>query len=205
MVRRRCGSPISFLDVEEERKEQFLALLEPVYPRLTRYALAMTRDREEARDLVSEAVLVALEHFDSIRDDAGFPGFLYRVVSRTYKRWHYRERLKLPFDRLAAERMPDASPAPDRAAEIAVVLAALDRIPLRTRETVLLFDVADLSLEAIREIQGGSLSGVKSRLRRGHELLKKSLGTAKAEARHNFKSEAPNEILMEATELYALY
>jgi RNA polymerase sigma-70 factor (ECF subfamily) len=188
-----------------ERKERFLALLEPVYPRLSRYALAMTRDRDEAKDLVSEAVLVALERFDIIRDEAGFPGFLYRVVSRTYKRWHFRERLHLPLLHSAAETMQDTRPAPDHAAEIAIIMATLDQIPLKTRETILLFDVADLSLETIREIQGGSLSGVKSRLRRGHEQLQKLLGTHKEEDLPRFfRNGSPSTLSMEATELYAL-
>jgi RNA polymerase sigma-70 factor (ECF subfamily) len=185
-----------------ERKEKFLALLEPVYPRLSRYALAMTRDREEAKDLVAEAVLIALERFDTIRDDAGFPGFLYRVVSRTYKRWHFRERLFSPLQFSGAEMMHADHASPEHRAEIAIVMAALDRISPKTRETVLLFDVADLSLETIRQIQGGSLSGVKSRLHRGHALLQRLLETRHEKVLPHFFSEESSQ--MEATELYAL-
>ena len=49
------------------------------------------------------------------------------------------------------------------------------------RETVVLFDVSDLSLEEIRRIQGGTLSGVKMRLKRGRERLARVLGVRSPE------------------------
>jgi hypothetical protein len=46
------------------------------------------------------------------------------------------------------------------------------------RETVVLFEVSDFTLEEIHKVQGGSLSGVKLRLKRGRELLAKTLGVS---------------------------
>ena len=188
-----------------ERKKRFLELLELVYPRLSRYALAMTRNKDEAKDLVSEAVLVALEEFDSIRDEAGFAGFLFRIVSRTYKRTHFRARIWTPLAPMHSETILDVNAQSDRAAELAIVMAALERLPEKTKETLILFDVADLSLEEIRVIQGGSLSGVKSRLRRGHEAVKKHLGIVDESQKARIKSEgARHEVLLfEGAETYA--
>jgi RNA polymerase sigma-70 factor (ECF subfamily) len=197
--------------MDNAHKERFLALLEPVYPRLLRYALAMTHDRENARDLVSEAVLIALERYDLNRDDSGFPGFLYRIVARTYKRWHRRDQRFAIVERSALESILDLNAMPDVAAEIAVVMTAIDRLPAKMKETILLFDIADLSLEEIRAIQGGTLSGVKSRLRRGREMLKKMLGVdpeegtgSKTNQDQLGKNSEKNIILMEAIENYAL-
>ncbi|HET6401170.1 MAG TPA: RNA polymerase sigma factor [Candidatus Kapabacteria bacterium] len=197
--------------MDAERKQRFLELLEPVYPRLSRYALAMTRNREEAKDLVSEAVLVALERFDTIRDEAGFPGFLYRIVARTYKHWHRRDRRFTAIDKIKLEAILDLRAMPDVAAEIALVRAALDRLPIKMKEAILLFDVADLSLEEIRKIQGGTLSGVKSRLRRGREILRATLGIdaeptpgRKTDGNKSNRTDQSHIIRMEAIETYAL-
>ncbi len=197
--------------MDDERKEKFLALLEPVYPRLSRYALAMTHNREDAKDLVGEAILVALERFDSIRSDDGFPGFLYRIVARTHKRWHRRERQNVGIEKLQLETIVDPRAMPDAAAEMAIVMAALDKLPAKMKETILLFDIGDLSLEEIRNIQGGTLSGVKTRLRRGREMLKQILGidsgeNATGKTKQNLlgKNNETNIILMEAIEHYAL-
>jgi RNA polymerase sigma-70 factor, ECF subfamily len=197
--------------MDTERKEKFLALLEPVYPRLSRYALAMTHNREDAKDLVGEAILVALERFDSIRSDDGFPGFLYRIVARTHKRWHRRERLNVGIEEVQLETIVDPRAMPDAAAEMAIVMAALDKLPAKMKETILLFDIGDLSLEEIRNIQGGTLSGVKTRLRRGRDMLKQLLGidsgeNATGKTKQNLlgKNNETNIILMEAIEHYAL-
>ncbi len=197
--------------MNDERKEKFLALLEPVYPRLSRYALAMTHNREDAKDLVGEAVLVALERFDSIRSDSGFPGFLYRIVARTYRHWHRRDRRSVGMEDIQLETLVDPRAMPDVAAEMAIIMTALDKLPTKMKETILLFDIGDLSLEEIRSIQGGTLSGVKSRLRRGRDMLKQLLGVEPEEnTNSNTKqilldgNSEKNTILMEAIENYAL-
>ena len=188
-----------------ERQQAFLDLLEPVYPRLSRYALAITRNVEEAEDLTSDTVLWALMEFDSVRDKARFTGFLFKLASRLHKRKRYRERFRMPFDERHAEARENEEPLPDQAAEIRLVMEALERLPARIRETVVLFEVADLKLAEIRNIQGGSLSGVKSRLVRGRAMLQKELGVSRTIG--GVRTEEKNSlgrILITKTKDYAL-
>jgi len=161
--------------VTEGCQEAFLELLEPVYPRLARYSLAITKDRMEAEDLTSETVLRALETFDTLNDPTKFASFLFTIATRLNKRKRFRERMQMKYDERLAMRIPDTSARPDNAAEIRIVMDALERLPQRIRVTVMLFEIADLSLEEIREVQTGTLSGVKSRLRRGRKLLQEML------------------------------
>ena len=108
------------------------------------------------------------------------------------------------------ETILDTAAMPDMAAEIAVVRAALDTLPVKMKEAILLFDVADLSLKEIRTIQGGTLSGVKTRLRRGRAMLRSILGMD-TESGKQLYEEIParshddkKNIMMEAIEHYAL-
>jgi RNA polymerase sigma factor (sigma-70 family) len=191
--------------VKRSTKEEFLKYLEPVYPRLSRYSLAITKNVEEAEDLTSDTVLIALEEFDSIIDKDHFAGFLFTVASRVYKRRRYRERFRLRYNREIAEAREDSAPKPDHAAEIAIVMAALDKLPAKMKETVVLFDIADLSLEEICIIQGGTLSGVKSRLKRGREILQKKLGiTDKREVNFLTNGQKLKPALAKQGEYYAL-
>ncbi len=160
----------------DPRQREFLDLLEPVHDRLSRYAMAVTRDAMDAEDLVSATVLKAYEQFDRGRPMDLFLHYLITIASRLHKRKRYRERNHVSFDKEHAESRQDTSPLPDEAAELRLVMDALDTLPEKMRETVVLYEVSDLSLEAIREIQGGSLSGVKARLGRGREQLAKALG-----------------------------
>src|SRR5665213_1564801 len=147
----------------DARQREFLGMLEPVYDRLSRYALAVTRDEMDAEDLVSATVLQAYEQFDRAIKDDRFLHYLIKIASRLHKRRRYRERKRVPFDESKAREIAGTNPSPETAAEIRLVMDALNTLPEKMRETVVLFDISDLSLEEIRRIQGGTLSGVKSR------------------------------------------
>src|SRR5256885_11740586 len=79
-------------DKSREKKENFLALLDPVYDALEGYACAMVRDDYAANDLVSETILQGFERFESIRDPRAFLGFLITIASRLHKRRRWRGR-----------------------------------------------------------------------------------------------------------------
>ena len=177
----------------DHRKREFLELLEPVHDRLSRYAMAVTRDAMDAEDLVSATVLKAYEQFERNRQVDQFLHYLITIASRLHKRKKYRERNHVSFDKEHAESRRDSAPLPDEAAELRLVMDALDTLPEKMRETVVLYEVSDLTLEAIREIQGGSLSGVKARLWRGREQLAKALGVTLPERTIERKS-APRRL-----------
>jgi RNA polymerase sigma-70 factor (ECF subfamily) len=183
-------------------QRKFLELLEPAYDRLSRYALAVTRDEMDGEDLVAATVLAAYEQFDTITDEAPFLHFLVRIASRLNKRRRYRERSRVAYDEALAATQHDSGTSPETAAEIRLVMDALQTLPEKMRETVVLFYVSDFSLEEIRHIQSGTLSGVKSRLKRGREQLSKSLGVKLTETRSGSikkmpETEAPFLLLAE--------
>ncbi len=160
----------------DERQRKFLDLLEPAYDRLSRYALAVTQDELDGEDLVSATVLAAYESFEKVTEDAPFLHYLVKIASRLNKRKRYRERNRVPYQEAIALANQDYGPSPETAAEIRLVTEALQTLPEKMRETVVLFYVSDFSLEEIRRVQSGTLSGVKSRLKRGREQLARMLG-----------------------------
>lgn len=159
-----------------EGNERFLALVAEVHQGLARYARALMRDREEARDLVSETITIAFEHFGALRDDRAFKSYVYTTATRLAHRRQKRERKFEPFDPLLAETLHANGAAPDAGIDIELLYKALEQLPEAMREAVVLFEISGLSLLEIKEIQGGSLSGVKSRIARGREKLADLLG-----------------------------
>lgn len=152
-----------------------MALLEPCLARLSRYCHAMTADREEGKDLLSEAVLAAYEHFDSLRAPEAFTSYLFTTARRLYYRQSRRKKLWTVLGK-AHESIADGR---SNEAELRLDTEALDRalrkLPEKQREAVVLFEISGLTIEEIRQIQGGSLSGVKTRLVRGREKLSEFL------------------------------
>jgi RNA polymerase sigma-70 factor (ECF subfamily) len=161
----------------DEEQQHFLELLEPIRPGLARYCRAITRDGESARDLVSETILIAYEHFASMSgDEKSFSSYLFTTAIRLNKRWRWRNKRKVAYDAGLALEIRDNNPAPDSGADIELLYAAIRKLPKAQGEAVVMFEISGLSLAEICEIQGGSLSGVKSRIARGRQKLAKSLG-----------------------------
>lgn len=146
-----------------------MTLYEPVHARLDRFVKSMVWDREEAKDIISETILVAFENFGKIRQKEAFLYYLFGIASRLTR--NYRRRKGL-YGFLSLDK---AEQLPNRHNESEVMLwelnTALDKLPLKQRETIVLFEVSGLSIKEIVNIQGGTESGVKSRLLRGREAL----------------------------------
>jgi RNA polymerase sigma-70 factor, ECF subfamily len=157
------------------RQERFTALVEPLHGRLLRFTRAMTRERESARDLASEAILASYRNFDSIRDEQALLSYLFTTASRLAAKERERGKRYSGLDGSGAEHIAGGI-APDQAAEIALMQEALWKLPEPTREALTLFEVAGFPMEEIARMQGASLSAVKMRISRGRDQLKALLG-----------------------------
>lgn len=154
-----------------EKQELFLELLDPVRGKLSKFARAMTRTREEARDLAGDTILAAYEGFEKLKNRDAFGAWLISISVRLKKRGNWRKRHFAEFDDSLAETEPDTSPLPDEICDVGNLYKAMELLPEKQRQAVALFDISGFSLEEIKDIQGGTLSGVKSRLKRGRENL----------------------------------
>lgn len=180
--------------LEQRPDAQFLALLKPVHDRLARYALVVTKNREDAEDLINDTLLAAFEQFDKLKEPDKFLHLLLRIASRLWMR--RRQRLQR-FTGLSEDHtaLSISTGTAEANAELRLVMDALDTLPPKLKETVVLFDVLDLSHEEIRKIQGGTLSGVKSRIRRGREKLSQRLGIEKEENVQEKKDAQPLQLM----------
>ena len=158
------------------KQREFLQLLNPVNDDLSRFVLALTRNREDTKDIVSETLLRAYENFGKLNSPQAFKSYLFTIANRIYKRKRFRSRLFGIFDEEVVLNIPDNGVAPDRLSDVDMLYSAIAKLPEAQQTAIILFEISGFSLEEIREIQGGSLSGVKSRLKRGREKLAELLG-----------------------------
>jgi RNA polymerase sigma-70 factor (ECF subfamily) len=161
-----------------ETQERFMALFAPLQPRLERFALAMARDPERARDVVAETALIAYERFATVRDPQAFLGFLFTIAARTHRAMVKREGRTERIDEAAIALLLDTGTPPDVAADIGRVYDALQSLPAKQREAVILHEIIGLPMKEIRDVQGGTLSAVKVRVMRGRRRLALLLGVS---------------------------
>lgn len=156
---------------DREKQQRFMSLYEPVHQSFLRYCEVLTKDPEAAKDLVSEVVLTAYHKLDRLKQEASFLYFLFGIARHTYYNLLRKRKREVRYN--STEHQPaDCSRQPEVSADVRLLYEALDKLPDKQREAIVLFEISGFALKEIQEIQGGSLSGVKLRLVRGREKLK---------------------------------
>ncbi|HET9135326.1 MAG TPA: RNA polymerase sigma factor [Candidatus Kapabacteria bacterium] len=158
-----------------ERQAQFMQLMEPIHGRLLRFCRGVSSDKETARDLASESILIAWNNFDTLREPETLRSYLFSVASRLSRRQQARQQRYLRMNDADVESIT-CGISPEIATEVSLLEEALRKLPTKVCEAIVLFEVAGFSIEEIAGIQQSGVSAVKMRLLRGRKQLKKLLG-----------------------------
>lgn len=173
-----------------QKQKEFMDLYELAHSRLARFVHSMVWQNEEAKDIISETVLIAFEKFETLNNKNAFQYFLFGIASNLVKRKERRKKFRGIFNEEIAEKMIDISANVDNYSDVSDLYKAMNQLPLNQREAVSLFEISGFSLKEIQDMQGGSLSGVKSRIARGREELSRILGGKI----HSIKKEENNSV-----------
>jgi len=153
------------------------------------YTLAryLVRDVHDAQDVVQDAVLRALRHFDGFRGgDAR--AWLLAIVRNCCATWYARERARrqdVPLTENTAgaiDEMTEADAVAIRRSERAAIERALEALPAEFREVIVLREIQELSYKEIGEVIGVPIGTVMSRLARARRRLAIALGAGVREA-----------------------
>jgi RNA polymerase sigma-70 factor (ECF subfamily) len=160
-------------------REEFNSFYAASFPRLVGQLYAMTGDRAEAQDAVQEAFVRAWVHRSQIGAGRGGEAWVRVTAWRiAVSRWQRaREGIRLML--LAAGSDDAAGPGPDRVAFV----EALRKVPAEQRRALVLYHVADLTVEQIATETGVRPGTVKARLARGRAALRPYLRETAAPVR----------------------
>ncbi|MEN3187104.1 MAG: sigma-70 family RNA polymerase sigma factor [Atribacterota bacterium] len=156
---------------------------------LFRFALHLTGNMEKSEDLVQEALLRAFQYRHSYDPSRSFENWVYAILLNVYRKQCKKERivrLVLPWKTLDEDEEERAwdileweGDGPEQAVLKKQVLwdlrAAIDKLPLKMKEVVVLCDVMDHSYEEASEILGCPIGTVRSRLHRARKQIKAML------------------------------
>lgn len=161
--------------------ERFLELITPIKQGLLGYCRTLTNDRESAKDLASEAIVIAYQAFGKLKEESALKSYLYTTVKRIARsEWKHGERQT---EISSAANVAAGTATPDVLADIRLLQEALMQLPEAQRDAIIWHELSGLQFEEIREMQGGSLSAVKMRILRGKEKLAELLGEPTQSAR----------------------
>ncbi|HEY6876179.1 MAG TPA: sigma-70 family RNA polymerase sigma factor [Candidatus Dormibacteraeota bacterium] len=160
--------------------EEALTHLDTLY----RGALRLTRDPDQAQDLVQEAYLRALRYQHSYQTGTNMKAWLFAIMRNLF--WDRFKGVRKDDvslddvgDFVLYEKLRDdgAKPEADVLDRIAAneVVAAVEKLPPLHREVVLLVDVEGFSYKDAAQALGVPIGTVMSRLHRARQQLQRSL------------------------------
>ena len=170
---------------------EFHGLLKEQLPRLRVLALAMTRDRASADDLVQDTVVNALSGQDSFQPGTNFGAWTYRIMRNHFISGKRRARPTVDVDDAPAEALMVA-PSHESAVMAREVMTAIQKLPLLQREALLMVSLGGLSYEEVAEHCECSIGTAKSRVCRARQHLQAILlGEDKASVERSERTERP--------------
>ena len=137
------------------------------------YRLAYTyvKDRDAALDVVQNAVVKALTHWESLREPAYLKTWFYRILINEGLNYIRKNKRLIPTDGVWEQQAPEED-LPSRLD----VYAAVERLTPKLRTIVVLRFFEDMPLQEIAEATGLNLSTVKTRLYHALKILNKDIG-----------------------------
>ena len=159
----------------------------PLFDALFNFACWLTRDREEAEDLVQETYVKALRGFGSFQPGTNFRAWIFRILRNTFltSRTGLAATRTVPLEEeqaeipaLVEERTPE---------DVLLALGdaeqlrhALEALPVTFREVLLLVDVEEMSYQEAADSLSIPIGTVMSRLARARRAVRASLGAREA-------------------------
>ncbi len=173
--------------------ERFLELLERDYERLERFALSLTRRREDARELLAQSIAAAMESFNSLRNEQAFLAYMFSILSRTHTKTQRQQRRHIPHDPESMQELYAGGLSAEDAYDLHVLYQAIERLPENYREVFMLAEIAEMSHKDIAQQMSISLASVKVRVFRAKQLLRRMLGVTQGEAKPSHKQEMAHD------------
>jgi RNA polymerase sigma-70 factor, ECF subfamily len=171
-ARDKRGLPTSDL------KDRLIALL----PNLRAFAFSLCGQHDRADDLVQETLLKAWSHLDSFQEGTNLRAWLFTILRNTFITEMRRRRREVEdADGKKAEGL-FVAPAQQGHIDMQDVRKALDLLPPRQREALVLVGAAGMSYDETAEITKCAVGTVKSRVNRARSRLAQLLGVDSAQA-----------------------
>jgi len=166
---------------EECSSAVFEQLAMPLFDRLYNFAHWLTRNQDEADDLVQETYVKALKGFSSFEPGTNFKAWIFRILRNTFLT--SRTGLKAATVPLDLQDDDSALPVENETPETILIDRTSDRImqeaieelPVPFREVLLLCEVEEMSYQDIAATLAIPIGTVMSRLSRARRALRSAV------------------------------
>ena len=153
--------------------QELVLYIENNQERFYRLAYTYVKNREDALDIVHDAIVKALQSYGALRNPEYAQTWFYKILINESLAFLRKNRRLISLEELSGFPFPHAEASPEMAKDEYIDLyAALDKLPPDMKTIVVLRFFEDMPLGEIAEITSANLNTVKSRLYRALKYLK---------------------------------
>jgi RNA polymerase sigma-70 factor, ECF subfamily len=187
---RRASEKTSVEGTHARARSQLELFEEIILPHLNAaYNLArwLTRNDQDAQDVVQESYLRAFRFFDGYRGGDG-KAWLLAVVRNTCRTWQRRQGREggaVPFDEIMHSGdglVPDQEQGMADREKVGILRTCIELLPIDFREVLVMRELEEMSYQEIAEAMGLALGTVMSRLSRARKRLEECAASRTLEA-----------------------
>jgi RNA polymerase sigma-70 factor, ECF subfamily len=151
------------------------------------YAVALTRNRSDAEDLVQETYVRAIPAIGRLRQDSNIKSWLFTILRNIWLNQLRQPRTALQVPKSDIDQYVADVPAGDLKDPHSLLMSKIDQeqvrqaiqqLPVEAREIILLREFEELSYQEIADVLGCPIGTVMSRLGRARAKLRVLLSTA---------------------------
>lgn len=143
---------------------------EPVHARFERFCKAKAYGRLDFKDLMHDALLIAFEKFEQVKDQSAFLYFLFGIAVRVAANAQRKMSPIYLMDE-SLSHFVDQQMTVDQHFEVEQLYAMLAKLPENQRECLILFEISGFSIREIAQLHNKSEDAIKQQLSRGRKAL----------------------------------
>ena len=151
-------------------KDEFTRLVLESEETLYKVSMSMLRNEKDCEDAVQTAILTAYEKLNTLKNEEYFKTWIVRILINACNK-HLNSRKKI----VDIKDYQNTTATSNFSPEELEVRLAVEKLPLKIRQVVVLYYTEGFSIKDIKDILKIPEGTVKSRLSKGRELLKLEL------------------------------
>ncbi len=162
--------------VRDGQVAKLAILFERHHVMLYNFFLRLTGRRGPSEDLVQDVFVRILKYRATYRSESKFTVWLYQIARNAHTDYLRKQKPEVALEEQFEEPAGGETPAADRLdAEVDATLLrrALDRLPLKKREILILSRYEDMKYKDIAELMDCSIETIKTSVHRGIRELRK--------------------------------
>jgi RNA polymerase sigma-70 factor, ECF subfamily len=159
----------------EAEHNLFLMHYRSIHDRFARYCANHSYGLMDAEDLMQETILATIQRFELIREKEKLLSYMISAANNIIRNHLRRKKFSAEYNEKAFRKMQSTFPDPEIALDVHHLHLALQQLPVKDKEAVLLFEVSGFSIEEIAAIQSSTSGATKTRLSRAREKIRQLL------------------------------